>query len=113
MSEISQELIDERKARDARFRAVDLAVEVDAELRDSLALRAVMAQVRQEAGEAMEEFAVCNPGDVQAVMALQAKVFRLMAMEKTFAFIADNGHAAAASIQGQDALEDENERHDD
>jgi len=112
MSDVSQELIDERKARDARFRAVDLAVEVDAELRDSVALRAVMQQVRDESREAMEEFAVCNPGDAQAVMALQAKVFRLMAMEKTFAFIDAQGRAAAASIQGQDAIEDEYERND-
>ena len=105
---VSQEQIDDAKARDARFRAVALAVDVAAELRDSVALQSVMTAARHDAQEAMKEFAIVNPGDRLAVMALQARVYRLFALEQTFDFIDQQGNAAAAAIAGEDMRE-----HDD
>ena len=102
---VSQEQIDEAKARDARFRAVALAVDVAAELRDSVALRSVMTACREDAQAAMREFANVNPGDTLAVMALQARVYRLFALEQTFDFIDQQGNAAAAAIAGEDMRE--------
>lgn len=102
---VTPEQIEEAKARDSRFRAVALSVEVQTELRDSVALKSVMVAARHDAQEAMREFSVCNPGDALAVMALQARVYRLFALEQTFDFIEQQGNAAAAAIAGEDMRE--------
>jgi hypothetical protein len=111
VSEVTQDDIDAAKARDARFRAIDLSVTVAAELRDSVALRAVLEACRGDADKAMREFAICNPADHMLVAGLQARVFRLYALERTFNFIEDTGKAAEAAIAGED-MRNENERHD-
>lgn len=105
MSGVTPEQIEEAKARDARFHAVALSAEVQAELRDSVALKAVMVACREDAQAAMREFANVNVGDTLAVMALQARVYRLFALEQTFEFIEQDGNNAAAAILGEEMRE--------
>lgn len=102
---VTPEQIEEAKARDARFRLIALSADIASELRDSVALKSVMVACREDAQEAMREFANVNPGDTLAVMALQARVYRLFALEQTFDFIEQQGNAAAAAIAGEDMRE--------
>lgn len=93
------------KARDARFRTLELGIEVEAGLREGNPLRILMERLRADADEAMTEFATANPADTAALIGLQARVFRFRYLEETLDAILARGRHAEASLTAEDTVE--------
>lgn len=111
MSEsLTPEDLDRIKARDVRFRHLELGIEVEAGLRDSGPLQVMMERLRSDADAAMIEFATANPADTQTMIGLQARVFRFTYLLETLNGIVAAGHYAEAALTAEDA--DERVRND-
>ena len=100
---LSDAQIDLLKLRDVRIRALDTALLVDRELRESKTLNLIVAAIEDDVTEAMHQFADVNPSDIVAVSALQARVHRLVYFKRTIAFIRSSGEIAADALQTEDA----------
>jgi hypothetical protein len=101
---LSQQQIEDLKARDVRIRALDTALLVEQELRDSKTLHLLMQAIEDDATDAMNEFADANPYDAMAIGALQARMHRLVYLRRTIAMIRQAGDAASAALQAEDDL---------
>lgn len=93
------------RARDARIALVTDTIDVQAELRDSIALKLVLRQLTNDATAAMMEFAFVDLGDHTKVMGLQARVFCMMYLDKTLRSIQERGRAAEVQLNEEDSLE--------
>lgn len=62
----------------------------------------MLDSIEQDVAEAMYIFADCNPSDTLVVGELQARVHRLIYLQRTLNTIAQAGDAAAAAIQAED-----------
>ena len=111
MSDLPSGIIDEAKIRDARFRAIELGIEVEAGLRDNRPLQMLMVRLREDADRAMTDFAHANPGDTVSIMGLQARVYRFIYTLETMNAILAAGHNAEEAVRAEDSAE--RERHDD
>ena len=113
MSELPP-ILDAAQARDARFRTLDLGIEVEAALRAGRPLKILMDRLGADADEAMREFATTNPADTLRITDLQARVFRFTYTLETLNGILSAGRAAEQAVIAEDAAEDlaERERHD-
>lgn len=97
-----QEQIEAAKARDARFRFLDLGLEVEAGLRQGNALHALMATLRQDGADAMRDFAYADLGNFDAVKSLQARAFRFQFVFDTLNGFLTRGQDAAHSLREDD-----------
>jgi hypothetical protein len=88
--------------RDRRFAAINLGIEVEAELRDGRPLRLLMERLREDADEAMNEFATANPAKTDEIIGLQARVFRFRYIFDTLNAILTRGQVAEAAVRGED-----------
>lgn len=90
------------RMRDLRIALVTDAIDVQAELRDSLALRLVLRRLTDDATAAMMEFAFADLGNHAKVMGLQGRVFCMMYLDKTLRDIQERGQVAEAQINEED-----------
>lgn len=100
-SEITQAIVDQAKARDVRYRLVDLALELNAELRPSAPLLMVLDAIRKEAAAAIEDLITTNPHDPVRIGELQAIAYRARFIERTFAEIMTAGETAAGALHDE------------
>ena len=91
------------RLRDARIAIVTDAIDIQTELRDSLALKAVLLQLTNDATAAMMEFAFVDLGNHTKVMGLQARVFCMMYLDKTLRDLQQRGQVAEAQLNEEDA----------
>jgi hypothetical protein len=105
LSDFPPELIEAYKARDKRIRMIDLGYAIQAELRDSVALKAMIATVRDDAEAAMEELADLSPADTIAIAGALVRVRTLVYWRRTLNLVL--GHAAAAEthVRAEDEME--------
>lgn len=80
MAEITPEMIDAAKSRDARIRMIDDGFAIEAEMRDNKTLNAILAKVRDDADRAMEDLAELSPHDTVAIS-------RALVMVRSFVYI--------------------------
>lgn len=102
---LSPEDLERIKARDNRFRQLDLGIEVEAGLRDSRPLQVLMERLRADADRAMVDFATANPADIHLITGLQARVFRFSFALETLSEIIAAGRYAETALTAEDAPE--------
>lgn len=95
---LSPEAMEALKARDGRFRVLDEALAVAAELRDSVALKTLIRGIEGEAQDCMDELAEVSPTDVNAVSKLLVKVRTAVYMRRSLNAILMRGKVAEADI---------------
>lgn len=98
---IKQEDIDKLKARDARWRSVDLAIKVDEELRESPTVNLILEAIARRSTDAMERLLEVDPTESGKISSLQEQV-------KYAKFIGDNLKSVRAQgLVAQRSLEEE------
>ena len=98
------EQVEAAKARDLRFRFLDLGLEVEAGLREGNVLSALMETLKRDGADAMREFAYADLGDHERVMTLQARAYRFQFTLDTLNGFLTRGHDAARSIYEEDTV---------
>lgn len=101
---ISDEFIEQLKATDERWKLVDQALKIEAELRDSEALKAVLHVVSARAAVALDKLVDVDPTDVKKIMSLQADVQRARIIGETIESIRQKGAFAADALQENDRM---------
>lgn len=102
---INERDIEALKARDERFRHYDIALKVDAELRESFTLSLILeaaCRQREEAKDALEEV---NPTDMKQIYDLQVKAGCAKLIERVLNNIRNKGLLAYASIEEDKFIE--------
>lgn len=102
---ITKEDIERLKSRDARWKDIDIAIKVDEELRDSVALNLILEAATRWADEALEQLAVVNPSDTAAVIGYQARVRCARFIAETLAGIRQRGLNSAAALDEEGKVE--------
>jgi hypothetical protein len=93
-----QRYIDEQASSDDRLRAIELAIAVEAEIRNSKALGLILDYVQTEAAAALEELAAVSPGNTEKIMELQAIVYRARVTMRTLNLVLQKGRVAEKSL---------------
>lgn len=99
---LTQEYIERRKATDARLKAVDIMLTIQQELRDSLALKLILAAASEDAEKALEELATIDACDAKKILAGQARVHRAKFISQTLGGFIQTGRSAEQSLQQDD-----------
>ena len=102
MSDISPDLIETAKSRDARFRIIDEGFAIQAEMRDSPTIRYLLRQVTADADAAMEEMADTSPLDSVAMARHLVKVKTLVYIRKSLLDIQQRAEMCAREVQAED-----------
>lgn len=108
--EIDHELIERLKSRDRRFGDIDYAIKIEDELRNSEALKAVLAVVQEEADSVFELFIEADPTDVKLITTLQAKIRRARIIGNTLEAIRRKGAIAEQQLIDENELIGDNAR---
>lgn len=98
---LSPEELEYLKSRDKRVRDLDLALQLDVELRESVVVKHMLEAFRADANRAFEEIADASPEEFKA---LQARVYRLVFVKRTIDAILNQGSVAADSLQAEDQV---------
>jgi hypothetical protein len=106
--ELSQTDIDEIKARDSRFRAVDVAIKLQAELNAGCGLRLFMDALKDDAMQAMEAMCDVSPLDSNQIAQLQVRMRTYMVAEKQYESILLRGAIAEQDLRNSDLEEYDN-----
>jgi hypothetical protein len=93
------------KLRDTRFALLSRAIAVETELRDSAVIGALMAAIRADADQAMEDLFDVSPLDTNAVAFHIVKVRTLVYTRRVLNAVLRQGQAAEASIRAEDEHE--------
>ena len=101
---ITPEMLSEVQRQDRRFHLIRLGIETEEALRQDRPLFLLMAALREDADEAMKDFAVANPGDVLAITSLQARVFRFRYALDTFNRILATGESLQREVMAEDQV---------
>ena len=110
---LSPEQLEAVQARDRRFAAIHLGIEVEELLRQGRPLHLLMEKLRTDADAAMKDFAEVNPADISAVIGLQARVFRFQYLFDTLNAILTRGQLAEEAVRGEDMMDrEQDERRD-
>jgi len=104
-SQLTPDDIERLKSRDRRFSVLAQAIAIEQDLRDSPAIKAIMAAVRADADQAMEELADTSPHDTVTMSLHLVKIKTLVYMRRTLNTILRQGSAAEAAIRAEDARE--------
>jgi hypothetical protein len=105
MADLTPEEIEELKARDDRFRAVDLAIQLQAELSAGKGLRLFLDALEQDAMTAMEAFADLAITDTQQIALLQVRVRTYVMAQRTFGEVLLKGRLAEINLRNEDLEE--------
>lgn len=112
MNEPDDSLVAAEIARAARFQAVQLGIDLDADLRENRPLKAIYDGFQADANAAIREFAVADIGDAKIVMSLQARVYRAFRAAQTIHAIRQAAKVAEAELHAEDRVEGTYERND-
>lgn len=102
---ISEQDLEALKARDERFRLVDIALKVDDEIRNSLALNLILEASERQAKMARDRLIDVNPSDTQTIIALQVKAQCAKLIKDTLTNIRNVGLNAQSSIIDEGFIE--------
>lgn len=95
------EQIERLKQSDERFKNIDLMVQIENELHNSIALKLIREEAAEQAQEAMEELIYVDPTDYNKIKNLQAKVYRARFIAMTLNRTIYKGELAAKSIEDE------------
>lgn len=109
MSDLSPEELARIIAGDPRYRLIDEALAVSADLRDSPALKYLMDRVKSDGDLAMDRLAGISPHDTVAVSRELVHVGILVYIRRAIEELRLRAQAAADSVQAEEAM---NERDD-
>lgn len=98
-NQINEEFIEKLKSNDRRWVDIDFGLKIEEELRSSVALKAVLEVVNQEAIDAIEEMIWADPTDTKKMISLQAKIRRARIMGNTLEAIRKKGAITQQAIQ--------------
>lgn len=99
---LTQEYIEKRKSTDTRLKAVDVMLTIEQELRDSLALKLILAAAAEDAEKALEALATVDATDAKKILAGQARVFRARFISQTLGGLIQTGRVAEAELRQDD-----------
>lgn len=93
-----------------RWKAINLAIKVDEELRDSITVSLILDALTRHSTEALEELIKVDPTDVKKVSALQSMVRCVRLIGEGLESIRQNGLLAQISLEeeGDVQLEEHN-----
>lgn len=100
---INQEDVDALIKRDTsgRWKAIDLAIRVDEELRDSITVNLILDSLTRHSTEAMEELIKTDPTNASKVSALQSMVKCVRLIGEGLESIRQNGLLAQMSLEDE------------
>lgn len=102
---ITEQDIERLKARDERFRIVDIALKVDDELRNSISLNLILEAANRQAKLAKDKLIEVNPADTQTIIALQVKAQCAKLINDILTNIRISGLNAQSSIEDEGFVE--------
>src|SRR5215469_8617506 len=103
--EITQELMERLKSRDERVAVLDEALAINAEIENSPTLRALLRATQIEADQALEDLASVTPTDHNAIIKLQAIVYRARFIRDTILGKLKAGERAEISLREEAEIE--------
>jgi hypothetical protein len=96
------DLIAARTARDERFAALQLSIDVQNELRAGKGLAIIMEAFRQEADECLTAFSEISPANINEISFLQSRVRMFNVAFRALDTIMRRGAVAEASLRAED-----------
>lgn len=102
---ITKEMLERLKARDNRFSAIDTAIQLDEELRDSMALKILLGVIGIELDDARDELEKVDATDFNAIKNLQAKAYRARFISTTLENVRRKGTQAAAELEAEGTID--------
>ena len=96
---ITEADIERLKARDDRWRRVDLAMKVDVELRESIVINAFLEAAARNLEQAQNALTEVNPTDTKTIYDLQVKAGSAKLVSQVLNSIRQKGLQAYASIE--------------
>lgn len=107
---ITPEDLDNLRARDERWKIVDLSIKIDTELRDSLIINMVIEAASRRAEEAKDALVDVNPSDIQKIIGLQADAQCAKLIGEILRNVRNSGNEAFASLHAEEENSLENRR---
>lgn len=89
-------------ARDERFRQLQTAIDVEADMRDNATIRALLTAVWADADLAMRELVEASPYDKKAMGQIAARVGAHVLLQRYLKTIGARGKLAEMNIRQQD-----------
>lgn len=105
--DIDSDFIERVKSQDSRFQDIELSIKIEAELRDSIILKAVLKTIENDANQALKQLAIIDPTDVKGIIALQSKVYCATIIGNTIESIREAGAFAMLSVQEESITVDD------
>jgi hypothetical protein len=105
MSDITSELVEAAKSRDARLKLIAEGVTIQSEMRDSPTIRYILRQVTTDADSAMEELAETSPLDNVSIAKLLVKIQTYVYIRKSLENIQLRADLAAQQVRAEDMSE--------
>lgn len=96
------------RARDGRWKIVDLSIRIDAELRDSLIINLIIEAAARRAEEAKDALSEVDANDVKKIISLQADVQRAKLIGEILRDIKNSGNEAYAALKAEESINLEN-----
>lgn len=101
---ITAEDLSNLRARDERWRIVDLSIKIDTELRDSLIINLVIEAASRRAEEAKDALVDVNPSDLQKIIGLQADAQCAKLIGEILRNVKTSGNEAFAALQAEEEI---------
>lgn len=98
---LTLEVIERLKQQDERFRDFDLRLQVEKELRESVAVKLILDAAGEQAAQALEELAEVDPTNTNLIVRLQAKVFRARFIARSINTVIRRGEMAEESLKDE------------
>lgn len=96
---IKQEDIDKLKARDQRWREIDIAIKMDEELRESPTVNLILEALARRSTEAMERLLQVDPTKSGEISSLQEQVKSVKFIGSSLDLIRQRGLVAHRSLE--------------
>lgn len=107
---ITEQDIEALKAKDERWRLIDIALKVDDEIRNSIALNLILEAANRQSIRAKELLIDVSPSDIQTIMTLQVKAQCAKLINDILTNIRNQGLNAQTSIEDEGFVELEREQ---
>ena len=101
---LTPEVLERLKNRDERFRDLDIRLQVERELRESVCLKLVLEAASEQGAEALEALAEVDPTDVKMIVRLQSAVQRVRFIARTLNRVIQKGEVAEQSLNEEQAV---------
>ena len=105
MSDLPPDYVERLKLRDTRFAVLGEAIAVETELRDSHVIKTLLAAVRADADQAMEDLTDISPLASEALALQLVKISTLVYIRRTLNKVLRAGQVAEEAIRAEDQAE--------